>query len=114
MVSKTSSTADENWQDTNDSEWEDVPQESQIIFEKVGDEYIGTFQGWSETERNAIPQAHFVGQDGVAAFLNVGASLKQQLKSVKKGTLCRLIWESERDTGQDTPMRVFRVQTKRA
>lgn len=114
MVSKSSSNETE-WQDPqSDSEWEDVPQEGQIVFEKVGDEYIGTFQGWSETERNAIPQAHFVGQDGVAAFLNVGASLKQQLKGIKKGTLCRLVWESERDTGQDSPMRVFRVQTKRA
>jgi len=93
--------------------WEDVAQESQVIFDTIGDTFIGVFQGWTETPGKGIPQAHFTNDEG-QFFVNCGWSLKQQLREVKKGTLCRLMYVSNQDTGQDTPMMVFRVQTKKS
>lgn len=98
----------------NDEEgWEDVDSEAQIVFDTIGDRFVGTFVGWSESESKGIPQAHFVNDEG-KFFVNCGWSLKQQLKDVAKGTLCRLIYVADQDTGQASPMMIFKVQIKRA
>jgi hypothetical protein len=104
-----STTADEF---TDDAEWEDVETESQIVFDTIGDEFIGEFVGWSESESKQIPQAHFKNAEGTY-FTNCGWSLKQGLKDIKKGTVCRLLYVSTQPTGQATPMMIFKVQTKR-
>jgi hypothetical protein len=97
--------------DATEEEWEDIPTESQILFQAWGDEFIGEFNGWTETS-SGIAQAHFVTPDGLY-FVNVGWSLKQQLKDVKKGTLCRITYVNDQDTGQASPMMIFKVQTRR-
>jgi galactose mutarotase-like enzyme len=98
---------------TTDDGWEDVTQETQVVFHTIGDEFIGEFIGWSETPGKGIAQAHFQNADS-KFFVNCGWSLKQQLKEIKKGTLCKLRYEADQDTGQETPMMLFKVQTKRA
>ena len=97
---------------TDNDGWEDVVTESQVVFDKDGDEFIGTFQGWSETD-SGIPQAHFVNDELGACFINCGWSLKVQLREVKKGTLTRIRRIGTQDTGQKSPMVLFKVQTKR-
>lgn len=95
-----------------DDGWEDVPTESQVVFDTIGDVFIGTFTGWTETVGKGIPQAHFTNADG-SYFVNCGWSLKAQLREVKKGTLCRLEYTDSQDTGQESPMMIFKVQTKK-
>lgn len=95
-----------------DGEWEDVETESQIIFDTFGDVFIGTMNGWSETE-NGIPQAHFLNADG-AFFTNCGWSLKDQLKKVQKGKMVRITYVSDQPIpGRDTPMKIFKVAVKK-
>ena len=95
---------------TDDDGWEDVATETQVVFDTIGDEFIGVFQGWTETP-TGIPQAHFTNDAG-QFFVNCGWSLKSQLRDVKKGTLCRLRFIDSQDTGQPSPMMIFRVSTK--
>jgi hypothetical protein len=95
-----------------DDGWVDVITETQFTFNSVGDMLIGTLAGWSESESYKIPQAHFT-TDAGRVFINCGWSLKLQLKSVKVGTLCRIVFMGLQDTGQETPMRIFKVQTKK-
>lgn len=93
--------------------WVEVPTETQILFPEDGDEFVGVFQGWSSTENKNIPQAHFMNDEMGAGFINVGASLKQQLKDVKPGTQTRIRRMGTRDTGQATPMVLFKVWTRK-
>ena len=96
---------------TDDDGWEDVPAEVQVVFDTIGDVFTGRFEGWTESAGKGIPQAHFTNDEG-QFFVNCGWSLKQQLRDVKKGTLCRLTYMDSRDTGNASPMMIFRVQTK--
>jgi hypothetical protein len=106
MASTTRTNADDN----NDG-WVDVLTETQFTFSAFGDTFTGTFVGWSESEGKGIAQAHFENETG-QYFINCGWSLKQQLKLIKKGAECRLIYVSDLDTGQPTPMMIFKVQTR--
>lgn len=94
----------------SDNEWTDVETEAQLSFNDIGEEFIGKFLGWSET-KTGIVQAHFENAEG-AYFCNVGWSLKIQLKKVQVGSLVRLRYESDQDTGEASPMKIFRVQYK--
>jgi hypothetical protein len=97
----------------DDDGWEDVPTEAKIELDKNGDVFQGIFTGWSETD-TGIPQAHFDNAEYGECFMNLGWDLKRQLREVKKGTLVRITRTGTRDTGQKTPMVLYRVQTKRA
>lgn len=97
---------------SDDDGWEEVPTESQITLTEDGDEFVGTFVGWSTTSGKNIPQAHFKGEFG-EGFINCGASLKQQLRDVKSGTHVKIRRVGTQDTGQDTPMVLFKVWTRK-
>lgn len=100
------------WTETSaDGEWTDVETENQIVFDTIGDVFIGTFQGWSETE-SGIPQAHFVNEEGTF-FTNCGWDMKNKMKNIRKGWTVRLELTGHLDTGRDTPMNVFKVQYKK-
>jgi hypothetical protein len=96
----------------DDDGWTDVVTESQVVFDTIGDVFTGVFVGWSETD-GGIAQAHFKNSEG-EFFTNCGWSLKQQLKTVKKGAQVRMTYTGDQDTGQASPMRIFRVQFKAA
>jgi hypothetical protein len=98
---------------SEDDGWEEVPSESQITFPEDGDEFVGTFVGWSTTPGKNIPQAHFTNDDLGQGFVNCGFSLKQQLRDVKPGTLVKIRRTGTQDTGQDTPMVLFKVWTRK-
>lgn len=105
-------TKNETVNDTSDDEWQDVETEGQVKFDIDGDEFIGKLLGWSETD-NGIAQAHFDSPNHGKVFINVGWDLKRQLKQVKVGTMCRITRIGVQDTGRDTPMVLFRVQTRK-
>jgi hypothetical protein len=95
-----------------DDGWQEVVTEGQVVFDTDGDEFIGQFTGWTETD-NGIPQAHFKNQSG-EYFTNCGWSLKMQLKAVKKGEMVRIRRTGTQDTGQPSPMVLFQVWHKAA
>lgn len=96
-----------------DEGWEEVPTESQITLTEDGDEFVGVFVGWSTTGVKQIPQAHFTNNDMGQGFINCGASLKQQLRDVKPGTHVKIRRVGTQDTGQETPMVLFKVWTRK-
>lgn len=108
MVAKTDAVSESVSADANG--WLDVPEESQLSFTEVGQEFIGQFLGWSET-KTGIVQAHFENAEG-AWFTNCGDNLKRQLKKIQVGWLVRIVYDSDLDTGQASPMKQFRVQYK--
>lgn len=95
-----------------DDGWEDVPTETQMVFDTDGDRFEGRFAGWTESAKG-IPQAHFTDAANAAFFVNCGWSLKSQLKPIKVGTMVRITRTGTQDTGQESPMVLFRVQTKK-
>lgn len=98
---------------TDDDGWNEVPTESQITLSNDGDEFVGTFVGWSSTTGKNIPQAHFTNDEIGEGFINCGASLKQQLRDVKTGTQVKIRRTGTQDTGQETPMVLFKVWTRK-
>jgi hypothetical protein len=116
MTQRKNATSDDEWADTTatvtDNEWEDVFIESLIKFNTLGDEFIGTFQGWSETG-NGITQAHWNSDEHGACFINMTADLKEKLKDARKGKIYRIRLVDFLDTGRDSPMMIFRVQTRK-
>lgn len=98
---------------TDDDGWNEVPTESQITLTNDGDEFVGKFVGWSSTTGKNIPQAHFINDEIGEGFINCGASLKQQLRDVKTGTQVKIRRTGTQDTGQETPMVLFKVWTRK-
>lgn len=87
-------------------------EETKIVFDTIGDEFIGTYLGMREVdggENGKYKQARFKANDELY-FVNANYSLRQGLKDVRIGSLARIEFTSEQDTGQASPMRVFTVQ----
>ena len=111
-------TTEATWRESEDPEWgHEVESESQIVLETEGDGFIATFTELEPPNRNGITQAHFMNVYtlsheylGDAMFLNAGRDLERKLKSVPKGAMVRIQWVSSMNTGQKTPMRVYKVQ----
>ena len=88
-------------------------EETKIIFDTVEDEFIGTYLGMREVdggENGTYKQARFSDDNKNLYFVNANYSLRQGLKTVRPGSLVRIEFTSEQDTGQASPMRVFTVQ----
>jgi hypothetical protein len=103
---------DVNATDDANPEWEEIPAEQQIVLEGIGDFFTGTYHGM-DMQKSGIWQAHFTLNEGTDAFINAGHDLKQKLDKVAKESFVKVTWESELNTGQRTPMRVYRVQVRR-
>lgn len=104
------------WRTVNE---ETSGEETKIIFNVIGDEFVGVYLGLREVAGRdewgnpapAYSQARFSDPSNPSDvyFTNCGYSLRNGLKDVRKGSLVRITWTSEQDTGQASPMRVFRV-----
>ena len=111
-------TTEATWRESEDSEWgHEVESESQIVMEMEGDGFIATFTEMDPANANGITQAHFTNVStlteeylGDAMFMNAGRDLERKLKSVPKGSQVRIQWVSSMNTGQKSPMRVYKVQ----
>lgn len=94
---------------------EDEVDETKIVFDTIGDEFIGIYLGPRiiEQEDHKFTQYRFqVGEDYY--FTNAGYSLMRGMSNVPKGSRVRIVFSSERDTGQESPMRIFTVQVSKA
>jgi hypothetical protein len=103
--------AAEEWQTVS----EDEVDETKIVFDTIGDEFIGIYAGPRviENEDGKFTQYRFtVGDEHY--FTNAGYSLMRGMSNVPKGSRVRIVFSSERDTQQDSPMKVFTVQVAKA
>jgi hypothetical protein len=91
--------------------------ETKIVFEVMGDSWTGKYLGM-RTLGNAdgsYQQARFESLDGSNEkyFTNANYSLREGLKSVRIGSIVRMTWTDEMDTGQASPMRIFQTEVAR-
>src|SRR6266436_4848599 len=84
--------------------------EWQTVSDTIGDEFIGEYIGSRliESEDGKFTQFRFKVEDDVY-FTNAGYSLLRGMSHVIKGQRVRVVFSSERDTGQESLMRIFRV-----
>jgi hypothetical protein len=94
-----------------DDGWSEVSAESQLVFDTIGDEWIGTFLGMEQVGSKGMWQAHFE-QDGDLYFTNTGYDLRKKLEKVPVKSLVKMRYDADQDTGQDKPMKVFKVWHK--
>ena len=116
MTDATWNTAtDDNAPETE--EWgTEVESEVQMAFETLGDGFTATYLGMDPRNANGIVQAHFenaatLDNEHVGnAFTNVGRDLENKLNKVPPHRQVRIQWTDNMDTGQASPMRVYKVQ----
>lgn len=95
--------------------------EVKIVFDTLGDEFTGIYLGFRVVEPAGITespyrQARFQGvtEDGektdTVYFTNMGFSLREGLKDVRAGSLVRITYTDDLDTGQASPMKGFRIE----
>jgi hypothetical protein len=102
---------DDGWKTVS----EDEVDETKIVFDTIGDIYVGRYLG-SRVLSNAdgnYTQLRFQGEDGGYYFTNANYSLQKTFADMRPGTTVRIAFVSEKDVGQKSPMRVFRVDTRR-
>jgi hypothetical protein len=111
-------TPDEQAQEADAREWrqvsEDDVEETKLTFDTMNEPWIGTYLGSRivENDNGKFTQYRFE-KDGFRYFTNANFNLHQAMVKVPTGRQVRITWISERDTGQQTPMRIFRVDVKR-
>jgi hypothetical protein len=92
--------------------------ETKIVFDQVGDEFTGKYLGMrmvepSDPAEQPYRQARFERAEGELFFTNTGHSLRTGLKDVRVGSMVRITYTDNLDTGQASPMRIFRVEVGR-
>lgn len=102
-----------------DAEWETIAEESgeKLKFDTVGQKFIGTYEGIShitpkDTEKEEFDQLLFRDPSGKLCALNAGYKLLETFSgegAPAKGTLVRLTYVGDVQTGQPSPMKDFRV-----
>lgn len=110
-------TQQDEWTTVSDGSVESEP-EVKIVFEEFGDEYTGIFLGYRNlTDRSSgqsYKQARFQDPtpEATICYTRANHSMQEGLDRVPIGSLTRLIYVSDTDTGMPSPMRTFTVQTK--
>ena len=100
----------------NDSDtWTEVTSESQLVFDTIGDEWVGRFTGLDQIGSRGMWQAHFdgIGENaGESYFTNAGYDLRKKLEKIPVKSIVKMRYDADQDTGQDKPMKVFKVWHK--
>jgi hypothetical protein len=111
MAGKPAATAADGWTQVS----EDEVEETKVAFDTVGDQFIGTYIGsrFVPSDDGGYSQLRFRGDDGTVYFTNANYSLKKGMEGVTSGTMCRLTYTEDKDVGQASPLRIFRVETRR-
>lgn len=109
-------TANDGWTTVSDGTAQPEP-ETKIIFEEIGDEFVGEFLGYRHlTDRESgqnYSQARFRDTEtNEICYTRANHSMKEGLDRVAIGSLTKIIYVSDTDTGMPSPMRTFTVQSK--
>jgi len=98
----------------DESQWETISEEDvdeiKQSFDEIGESFTGVYDGFRqmETANGKLTQYKFtVGE--LHYFINATYNLMQGMSQVNKGELTRITWVGERDTGQESLMKIFRV-----
>lgn len=93
---------------------EDDVDEEKFTFDVLGDQFIGDYIGVRIVDGTdgKITQFRFTAAERFY-FINAGWSLIQGMSNVRKGMRVRITWTGERDTGQPSKMRLFRVDVSK-
>lgn len=102
--------AEINWDQVN---WSVHTQETgdQIVFDTVGDQFIGMYTGPQKAEKDgdSFTILTWIGTDGKPYQTNAGWKLEQAFSDIPNGTITRVTRCKDIDTGQPSPMKDFRV-----
>jgi len=103
---------------TDEGGWKTVSEtevdENKIVFDTIGDVFIGTYLG-DRTVTNAdgsYRQFRFRGTDDGVYFVNANYSLQRGMENVRVGRMCRLTYIEDKDVGQRSPLRIFKVDVR--
>lgn len=103
----------------DNEEWETVVTESglKLAFSNVGESFVGTYVG-TQTIHNPkddtdFDQQQFRDPEGTLYAINGGFKLREGLKDVAPGAIVRITYMGEIDTGSPSPMKDFRVESRR-
>lgn len=119
MPASTKAQSDENWNDTEspDEDWNEVAGEIQVKFDTIGDTFTGYLQQIDSPMQNGMIQAHFIGSGEFAGneyFMNCGRDLVRKLQRIPlrpgQKVNVRIELVEFMDTGQKSPMSVYKVQ----
>jgi hypothetical protein len=95
---------------SDDENWEEIQEEAQFKFDEDGDTFTGILT--SRDVNGTIPQGHFVGTGlfkGEDFFINLGRDLEKKLSKVPLGSEVKLTRTGTQETGQKSPMMLFKV-----
>jgi len=99
--------------DWADVRWSVHTQETgdQIVFDTVGDQFIGMFNGSQKAEKDGeeFIILTLTGTDGKPYQTNAGWKLEGAFSDIPSGTVVRITYVKDIDTGQPSPMKDFRV-----
>lgn len=107
-----------------DWEWETVAEGSAtvVIFEKVGDEFIGQYTAEEHIEREPNAKGEdqsfdrfiLIGRDGERYALNKSYALEEAMRKVQIGQWCRILYFKEIPTARgQNPMKDFKVSVRK-
>jgi hypothetical protein len=106
----------EEWTSVNDGTVAADP-EVKIVFEEIGDVFVGEFLGYRhltdrETSQN-YTQARFRDPDTQEiCYTRANHSMREGLDRVPIGSMTRIAYVDDVDTGMPSPMRAFSVDMK--
>lgn len=92
----------------------EVTPETKIVFDTIDDSFTGKYLGMRDVPNpeGTYQQARF--QDGEDIyFTNANHSLRDGLKNVRIGSIVRITYVDDLDTGQANTMRLYKVEVAR-
>lgn len=90
-----------------------------IVFDTIGDTwtgiYIGSVRAGKEgaDERDMFTILQFTGEDDKPYQVNAGWKLERGMSEVEPGSLVRITYVKDVDTGAPQPMKDFRIEVAR-
>jgi hypothetical protein len=93
----------------------DEVDETKIVFDTLGDEFIGEYIGQRSLKNDdgEYTQLRFRNDDGELFFTNANYSLKNSFSKIRPGRTVRITFTDEKDVGQRSPLKIFTVDVRR-
>jgi hypothetical protein len=100
--------------DWGNVQWQTAVAESgdQIVFDKIGDEFIGQFVAarTAQNDGEDFTILTFIGVDGKPYQTNAGWKLQEGFSDIEPGTIVRITYVKDVDTGRKDPMKDYRIE----
>jgi hypothetical protein len=104
--------------DWDSVQWQTVVEEAglQIVFNAIGDEFVGQFNGARHAMNgdDEFTILTFRGTDGEAYQTNAGWKLREGFSDIPAGSIVRIKYVKDVETGGPSPMKDFRIDVARS